>query len=388
MKVATLTLPLHSNYGGNLQAFALQRALVNLGHEAVLLNYRKGHAHRSPLRRVASKIKSILLSKNKGSAFAFSENEQEIINKNHNDFISKYINKSHPLYDEASLRKFVLESKVECVIVGSDQVWRPKYTPAISPFFLNFINKAPQIKKISYAASFGVDIWEYTNSELSVCKELIADFDAVSVRESIAVDMCKEFFSVQAEHVLDPTLLLSKDEYIDLFEKSNLPSFQGKIFSYVLDSDENKTTFLNQISTNLGKEIFTTYPKKHIKVEPVISNMLDYQFPSVETWLKSFYDADFVVTDSFHGTVFSIIFNKPFIAICNNERGSARFKSLLQMFSLENRLVYDMATIDLNLINSPIDYAQVNKELDLQRIKSLGFLSEALDMLKDGNPKN
>ncbi|HEC2597224.1 TPA: polysaccharide pyruvyl transferase family protein [Raoultella ornithinolytica] len=380
MKVATLTLPLHTNYGGNLQAFALQKTLIKLGHDAVLLNYRKGALRKSIFRRVASKIKNFALPSNKTSHFVFSQHEQNEINKHHDSFIKKNIITSSPFYDEDSLKKFILDNKIECVIVGSDQVWRPKYTPKISPFYLNFIYEHSNIKKVSYAASFGVDLWEYTSSELSECKKLIASFDSISVRESIAVDMCQEFFEVDAEHVLDPTLLLSKDEYINLFEKYNMPSFKGKIFSYVLDSDENKTAFMDQISSFLNKEIFTTYPKKHIKTESIISNISDYQFPSVEAWLKSFHDADFVVTDSFHGTVFAIIFNKPFIAICNKERGSARFKSLLKMFSLEDRLVYDMTEVDFNLVNSPIDYDRVNEDLNLQRIKSLDFLAKALSI--------
>jgi polysaccharide pyruvyl transferase WcaK-like protein len=380
MRVATLTLPLHTNYGGNLQAFALQKTLIKLGHEVVLLNYRKGTLRKSIFRRVASKIKNLALSSNKTSHFVFSQHEQSEINKHHDNFIKNQIITSSPFYDEGSLEKFVIDNKIECVIVGSDQVWRPKYTPKISPFYLNFICEHSNVKKVSYAASFGVDLWEYTSSELSECKKLIAAFDSISVRESIAVDMCQEFFGVDAEHVLDPTLLLSQDEYIDLFEKSNIPSFKGKIFSYVLDSDGNKTAFMNQISSFLNKEIFTTYPKKHLKTEAAIADISDYQFPSVEAWLKSFHDADFVVTDSFHGTVFSIIFNKPFIAICNKERGSARFKSLLEMFSLEDRLVYDMSEVDFNLLNSPIDYERVNEILNLQRIKSLDFLTKALSL--------
>lgn len=375
MKVATLTLPLHTNYGGNLQAFALQKTLINLGHDAILLDFRKQPPKRNVYRRIGSKIKNFIIKKQKSP---FTLKEQLLINKYHNEFIDNYINRTPVLYDEASLEKYVSEHNIDAVIVGSDQVWRPKYTPMITPFYLSFLQRNNTVKKISYAASFGVDSWEYSDDEVAVCRKLIVDFDSLSVRESDAIEMCKTHFSVHPEHVLDPTMLLSKDEYVSIFEKNNIPDKTGQIFSYVLDLNDEKNKFIKNISTVLKKDVFTTYPAKHNKTEDCISNIFDYQFPPIEAWLKSFNDADFIITDSFHGTVFSIIFNKPFIAICNKDRGSARFKSLLRMFSLEDRLIYDLSTVNADLLKTQINYLAVNKTLEEYRLKSLKYLSSSL----------
>lgn len=379
MKVATLTLPLHNNYGGNLQAFALHKILIKLGHEPILLDYRKEGERKNIIRRIGSKVKGFAFpQKNNEGVFYFSLSEKNSINIFHNEFINSYINKSRPLYNEIELKSFVNKSSPDAVIVGSDQVWRPKYTPNIRPFFLSFLNGNSKTKKISYAASFGVDSWEFTSEELRECKELIQQFDSVSVRESLGVEMCETFFSTHAEHVLDPTLLLTSYDYISIFNKKKLPDNNGKIFSYILDSDNQKNNFMDKLSSFFNKDVFTTYPSKHIKTEAKISNMAEFQYPSVEAWLKSFYDADFVVTDSFHGTVFSILFNKPFVSICNKDRGSARFQSLLAVFSLEERLVRDVAEVDVEFLNSPIDFSLVNEKLESLRNRSLQFLSDAL----------
>ncbi|KIZ32651.1 hypothetical protein OO18_29565, partial [Raoultella ornithinolytica] len=126
------------------------------------------------------------------------------------------------------------------------------------------------------------------------------------------------------------------------------------------------------------QDIFSTYPNKTKKKTIFVKNIVDYQYPSVETWLKSFADAEFIVTDSFHGTVFSILFNKPFIALCNKERGAARFTSLLQMFNLESRLVTDCNDVDDDTLFSAIDYEHVNEILSQLRVQSFKFIERAL----------
>lgn len=377
MKIAILTVPLNHNYGGNVQNFALQMILKKMGHVPVTVNYKKGH-RRGLLRKTLSKIKRILLADRTQSTYPITEDEIKVIEFNHAEFIRKNINISSDYYSEEEVKHFFDKENFDAVIVGSDQVWRPKYTPKIGPFFFNFLKEDDGIIKIAYAASFGSDVWEYSNEELKLCKPLVKRFDAISVRESLGVEMCREHFDVFAEHVLDPTLLLMRNDYIDVFKNSGLPDNSGKIFNYILDSNDDKVNFMKGISESLGKELFTTYPKKTKKDSFDIHDMDNYQYPPVEAWLKSFHDADFVVTDSFHGTVFSIIFNKPFIAISNKARGSARFLSLLKIFGLENRLVSDLAEVNVSLLNASIDYCHVNEILAYFRANSLDFIKNSL----------
>ncbi|WP_447878574.1 polysaccharide pyruvyl transferase family protein [Serratia fonticola] len=378
MKVAILTLPLHTNYGGNVQAFALQKVLRDMGHAPVMINYRKSVIRRNIIIRVLSKIKRLIVKEENNMGYRFTSKERKEIDKHHDFFINDYLDCSSPLYNEDELRSFVESEGFDVLIVGSDQVWRPKYTPNIEPFFFGFLKERDGFKKIAYAASFGSDVWEYTPQQTELCAKLLQDFSSVSVRESLGVEMCKKYLNVTAEHVLDPTLLLDKSEYIKVFNNKNLPDNQGKVFNYLLDSSDDKFELLQRISQHLGKEIFSTYPSKTIKHSRFINDINDYQFPQVEAWLKSFYDADFVITDSFHGTVFSIIFNKPFIAICNKSRGAARFYSLLKILELEDRLVNNFSEVKSEVINSNIDFDKVNRLLNEAKQKSLTFISNSL----------
>ena len=225
------------------------------------------------------------------------------------------------------------------IIVGSDQVWRLEYFQSswganISNAFLSF-TKGWDIKRIAYAASFGVDFWEYNDSDTLVCAEAAKTFDAISVREDSGVDLCRERLGVEATHVLDPTLLLSKDDYMKLVSAANTPQSPGNMLCYILDQTAFKTEVINRISATQHLTPFNVNAQVDNSALPVEQRIQ----PPLEAWLRGFYDAKFVVTDSFHACVFSIIFGKPFIAIGNASRGMTRFTSLLRLFGLESRLI-------------------------------------------------
>ncbi|HHW3984051.1 TPA: polysaccharide pyruvyl transferase family protein [Raoultella planticola] len=375
MKIAILTLPLHVNYGGNVQNFALQHTLHKLGHDVVTINCQEDNV--SSLRYCLSTLKRLIQQPKNSRHFIFTKNEKRYISQNHKKFIDDYINLTIPV-EFSSLNSFFEKNKFDAVFVGSDQVWRPKYTPCIESYFLDFIKDNTVIKKISYAASFGSDKWEYNSQQQSNCKSLIQKFNALSVRESIGTDMCEEYFGVKAQHVLDPTMLLTKEEYIDIFKNENLPNNKGGLFNYTLDVGDEKSFLIKDIALSLNMKCFTTYPERTKKNTVFIRDLNGYRYPSVQAWLKSFFDADFIITDSFHGTVFSIIFNKPFIALSNQERGAARFISLLKMFNLESRLVTNVQKFDKKIIEDDIDYEVVNERLEKLRSSSLSFIKDAL----------
>lgn len=375
MKIAILTLPLHVNYGGNVQNFALQHTLHKLGHDVVTINCQDVNVNY--LRYCLSTLKRLIQQPKNNRRFMFTNNEKKYISQNHRKFIADYINLTIPL-NFSDLNQFFEKNHFDAVFVGSDQVWRPKYTPCIDAYFLDFIKDNTVIKKISYAASFGSDKWEYNSQQQSNCKSLIQKFNALSVRESLGSDMCAEYFGVNAQHVLDPTMLLTKEDYINVFKNKDLPNNKGGLFNYTLDVDDEKNALIKDIALSLNMKCFTTYPEHTKKKTVFIRNLNSYKYPSVQAWLKSFFDADFIITDSFHGTVFSIIFNKPFLALSNQERGAARFISLLKMFNLESRLVTNVNKFDRKIIEDDIDYEAVNERLEQLRSSSLSFIKNAL----------
>lgn len=329
MKIGILTLPLHTNYGGILQAYALQTVLELMGHEVVVIDTPNLQPKPS-LFTLSKRVVKRLLGKRVG---VFSE-------RYHNStypVISQY---TQPFVDKYIHRKIVnspnelQEKDFDAIVVGSDQIWRPKYYGKIENAYLSFA-KNWNIKRIAYAASFGTDDWEYTPRQTKVCAKLLKMFDAVSVRESSAVNLCKERFGVDAQHVLDPTMLLDKEDYIRLIEAANTPKSKGTLLNYILDETPEKRTLIEQIAKDKGLVPF----RVNSRVENHNAPLEERIQPPVEQWLRGFYDAEFVVTDSFHACVFSILFGKPFVVVGNKERGMARFESLLEMFGLENRLI-------------------------------------------------
>ena len=244
-------------------------------------------------------------------------------------------------------------------------MWRAIYVPNIDYYFLAFTN-GWNLKRYAYAASFGTDEPEYTQQQKQSCSELIKNFDAISVREESAVSVI-ESWGCDAAHVkivLDPTLLLKKEQYLNILDKQKTMA-KGKIFCYVLDKTDRVKDYISRCTNYANKEIL------QISDIQVGMNIL----PSVETWLAYIRDCDLVITDSFHGTVFSIIMNKPFLVVANGSRGIARFADLLHRFGLGNRIVSKKNNPE-SILGSTIDWDIVNKRIELQRQESFNFIKE------------
>lgn len=377
MKIGILTLPLHTNYGGILQAYALQTILERMGHEVVVFDT-PNKIPLPPLWKLPLSLGKRVLKKMLGKGGrVFCEHYQNktrpVIAKNIQPFVDKYIHRK-------VIRSFVnLDSQeYNAIVVGSDQVWRCVYFPCLwlgqqmENAYLSFAQNW-DIKKIAYAASFGTDDWEYNEEQTLNCRQLLQMFDFVSVREATGVNICKQYFNVDAEHVLDPTMLLSAQDYKTLFQKRQTPPSKGTLLNYVLDSTDEINHLIAKLSSVKKMIPFAVNnPYEEDDSKPLNQRIK----PSVETWLRGFYDAEFVITDSFHACVFSIIFKKQFIVVGNKERGMARFESLLKMFDLEDRLVDEK--VDINTLQ-PIDYGKVYALYSKLKEESFYFLSASLN---------
>lgn len=369
MKIGILTQPLHSNYGGLLQNYALQQTLVRAGHEVETIDWGSGSGLRAMLYRMKVQVLHTLLP-NRYPLLKYMPNDKEksIIQRNTNHFINTYINHTEAMHSYEEFVKQASKGKYDAYVVGSDQCWRPCYNAFLPSMFLDFVQDK-QVKRIAYAASFGTDKWEFTPQQTAVCVPLAKKFDMVSVREDSGVKLCKELLGVDAVHVLDPTILLTKEDYIQLIEKEKEPKSNGTLFNYILDPDAKKSVFIQKVAKAKGLKVFQVLPKCQAEIrtkEDVKERIEDCVFPGVTTWLRAFMDADMTIVDSFHGMVFSIIFNKPFWAIGNVSRGMSRFTSLLKMFHLEDRLL-DADNLDDVDFSKPIDWTMVNGIMEEKR---------------------
>lgn len=360
-KILVITLPQGANYGGMLQAYALQSVLKK-GGNLVESTHSKG-----PLSRRA--VKKVPGVKVLASIMRGGQSKDKIDQAMITQYTTKFLQDNIKLvtFDRASLKSLL--GRYDLYISGSDQVWRKQYT-YVPHNLLSFVRG--DAARISYAASFGRDdLDEYGDKLIAKTKKLAQRFDAISVREDSGVGIVKEYWGLEAEHHVDPTLLVDALEYSELIDNptSELYAPDGDLFSYVLDADESKQGIANTVAKSRGLKVFTVIDGDENSGKPM---------PPVEQWLRSFRDAKYIVTDSFHGTVFSIIFNKPFIAIGNKERGLARFTSLLKMFGLEDRLATSADEVTEELINKPIDWDAVNTKVGSEQKRSKEYLEKYL----------
>ena len=372
MRIGILTLPLHTNYGGILQAYALQTVLERMGHDVCLIE-KKRQPLRLPLWKAPLSYGKRIIKNLTGHPYPICfeqkiNREEPLVRQNTDKFVNKYI-KRRFVDDFSEIGK----DDFDAIVVGSDQVWRPKYfIDGIENAYLTFA-KEWNIRRIAYAASFGTDKWEYSSEQTTSCRRLLKNFDAVSVRESSAVTLCREHLGVDVKRVLDPTMLLSTNDYMKLFDANGTPKSNGNLLCYIIDETPEKMSFVNKIALERGLIPF----RANSKVENLIAPLQERIQPPVEQWLRGFYDADFVVTDSFHACVFSILFNKPFFVLGNEKRGLSRFSSLLGMFEMENLLVTNK---DLNEKQNDIDWECVMSLLVEEKKKAINFLNENLQL--------
>lgn len=369
MKIAILTLPLHTNYGGILQAYALQTVLERMGHTVEHLQpkvtYKRLH---SPFVMPFVWGKRLYRKFFKGDKdLPIFKNPYKWIRENTDRFIATNLNCRYLSSNEWNEN---LAKEYDAVIVGSDQVWRPLYSSDVTRFFTAFLGHS-DIRRIAYAASFGVDKNEFSEEQLASGREFLKMFSAISVREEPGIKMCKELFDVEALQVLDPTMLLNREDY-GLFA-AEAPKSPGNLMVHVLDRTDATDSYVSEFAEELDLNPFYTNSKIEASFNVYIP-ISERQQPALENWLRGFVDAEFILTDSFHACVFSILFHKPFGVFVNRQRGLSRIESLLRPLGLMDRCITDPS----QQLDSPIDWPHVDEILSRSRQKSMDFLRDAL----------
>lgn len=364
MKIGILTYHYSNNYGALLQTFALSTTLNRLGYETEIIN----------------RVPDVTLQEtyNPNIKRFFNKTIQTHFRKSFSQFRKKYLPNITKQIKKNELKSFV--KRYDAVIVGSDQVWRIEYTTGLG--LNNFLDFVPDnIKKIAFAASFGKEKFDGDTPTIEKIKKLLSRFIAISVREESGVQICAELFNVKATHLLDPTLLLTLDDYLPII-KENEKNISGKyIAKYLLDETQQKLDIIASIAHEKSLKIRNATRESNINFR--LRNLdffsRKYYYPSFSTWLWTIKNAVFVITDSFHGVIFSIIFNKQFICIANNQRGLTRMTSLLMKLGLEDRLVFESDENAHQFIYDIINYEPINLKLNVERNRALDFLIHSIN---------
>ncbi len=367
MKIALITIIDNTNYGTYLQALALYHVLSN-ENDVLLVNYHRAKSLpiNSLKQRYYSQSKRLRLW-DLISQLLLIPFKKFLMRKE----ISKYVVFSKKITN-SNLNSFSLNADVFCT--GSDQVWNTDYNEGIDEFFyLNFVNNDK--KKISYAASIGQDKIEEQYKERLY--QLLSQYNKITLRERKSIKLLSELGLNNIEFVLDPTLLLSKDDWKTLLNLKN----NTEEYILVYSVEANKTSSLLQlakkISIKSGKKIYLIEngnPFKHISME------VDKTFysPSIRKFVELFFNANFIIASSFHGTAFSINFNKQFLVVLP-DKFNIRINSLLEELSLQEHGIYSNEIESIVDKYTEIDYSIVNNLLCQEKQRSLDILKNMIN---------
>lgn len=367
MKIGILTVPFNNNYGGVLQAYALKCIITQLGHDVVFINRR-----RDPNTSFKYRIYKTLVKL--GVIEDYLKIQTQKISVHFERFIEEYLFPlTEPYYSTNDIKK-CLNLNIDCFIVGSDQVWRYKYAEkSLQNYFFDFLNGS-NLPRFSYAASFGIDELDYPINVINKIRNSLRQFSAISVREKSGVSLL-ENIGINTDDikvVLDPTLLLTSKHYSSLINQTD-DNIKNILFTYVLDEKlVNSGALADYVKENKLGIVDIKAQVGKISQQTVLE--------PVEKWLASIKNAKYVITDSFHGTVFSIIFNKPFLVLANPMRGTTRLTGMLSSFGLENRIVYKLEDAESikEMFDKAINWNEVNKIIEKQRQESLTFIKQNL----------
>ena len=354
MKIGILTFHCAHNYGAVLQCYATQEFLRSKGHDVEIINYRPKYLLQPYLlfniRRIISRNPILMLKKVIKEILTF-----HIRYKRWKGF-EKFIN--NRLILSECVEKTSIQSKYDIYIVGSDQIWNNRITNGDDTYFCKFPFEKGCKKYISYAASMEAT----TLDKNALYKNLLNDFDAISVREKNIQNLLTPYTNLPIQHVLDPTLMVSPKIWDSLPSKSD--NKDKYVVVYQVAENPNTIRIAEHIAEQIGAKV------KILVAWIGKSSSIKFQDATPEDFVDTIRNAACVVTTSFHGTAFSIIFNKPFYTIKLNAGWDTRSESLLKSISLEERLI----GIDDTPIFSAIDYSDVNIKLEELRQESQNFL--------------
>ena len=298
-------------------------------------------------------------------------------------FKDRYIpNYNQIFFSEKSISKWAKNTQVDQFVCGSDQIWNPDSWPSTEFAFAQFGSfQKPYL--YSFAPSLGHAQNKFSSSQIRQISNYLSRFQFVSCRENSGVEILSKMTTNNVYHALDPTFLIDKSHYARLCADSTFSPKYKYIFIYLLDISRIQCEMLSKLAHKFRLTPVTFYPSKYKSIfSRDVQILRKYGIkvintPSPENWLKAIKSADFVVTDSFHGTVFSLIFNTPFVSYINSKRGAARFLDLQQMFDIKHLFVDQFdARFDISKLSESIDWNKINSLMRTYSDSSLSYLKK------------
>ena len=298
--------------------------------------------------------------------------------ENASEFVKKHGYMMSPTYSFADFAKH--NENIDTFLIGSDQLWFYHcYKTWGNSLFLDFVNDDK--KKISYATSFGHKDPKIPDSELPKVKKLLERFDAISNREFDGVDIMAEKFGIESVQNVDPVFLCDMKNWESIANDAERKTEGDYIFTYMLDPNEEKTKVLKHLSKKLGLKIVSVTDKQYENNEKVklLKNFGVIENATIPEQIYHLMNAKYVVTDSYHGTCFAVLFKKNFVAMVNAKRGTSRFDTIGKLFGVADRFVFDpseVLTRDELLVRP--DYSKIEPKMKKAIEKSKAWLNNQL----------
>lgn len=369
----------NKNYGGMLQAYATTKFLEKNNINYELIRYKKKKSIMLVFKSIPRLFNKILINdkkeqlKKKIGLFFHSEfkKNDRIRSESFEKFISDNFKSLSPIYygyKELSINS----SKYSCVLTGSDQLWSPAGLP--SNFYnLNFCKEG--VKRVSYASSFGVSYIPWYQKKRTT--KFLEKMDYISVRENTGATIIKKLINKDVPVVLDPVMLLSKEEW-DRYIPAKKIINDKYIFAYFLGKNKKYRDEVIKFSKENNLKIVTLkHLDQFVKSDESFGDISLYKI-APDDFLNLIRNADYIFTDSFHGSVFSIIYQKKFLTFNRYDENSkvsknSRISSLMKMLEIKRRY-----NGDINSILEEIDYNKLNLLLQNEKEKSIFYLNKAL----------
>lgn len=355
-KVGVITFHNYDNYGAILQSYGLQRKLKELGTEPQIIDYRCSYIS-NPFKLVNLKEKGLF-----NYIYGAIGHICYIPRRSECNKFRKHMKYGEPV-DKSNVKK--VGDKYDIYIAGSDQIWDYKLTNFDTTYFLDFVAEGK--KKISYAASIGEHLPPKEYQEQY--KKLLSDFDEILVRENYGADVVEKLIGTRPECTCDPTLLLTADEWKELLVE---PKRKDKyILVYQLGINKEIVNFVKRLKKKTGlKVVYIPFPLVGLLRTSIQLTV------GPARWMGFFKNAEYVVTDSFHGVVFSLLFNRKFFTKVNGHHTNRRVEQLLKKIKLTDRTM-DSVKSDEDLLKE-IDFTYANSQIEQMRKESLEHLKRVI----------
>lgn len=379
-RIGIITILKVNNYGAELQAYATQAVLNRLGYDTEIIDYL---FYKNPGHKVTGLSKPVFKFgwKKRIAEWLYPKLEKLKAGKN-SECQRKRIERFeqfHRTYTRMSRTYKTVDDlymnvpDYDIYMVGSDQVWNPGIYSSLEPYLLTFVPEGK--KRIAYASSFGVS--ELPEKYIPFYAERLKRIDAIGVREEQAVQLVKEVSGMTAERVLDPTLLLDAAEWRKIAGKLDVPE-RGYILLYEL----TPCPYIKELALHLGGLLkgkpIVRICKQAVK-EDTEADFMNIMDAGPAEFLYLFANASMVITNSFHGTAFSINFQRPFYTVLPlRKQNNSRQRNLLGLFGLTDRLLLEGDQFPDNK-GLTIDYTSANNILQNERNKSIRFIERAIN---------